>query len=108
MNLDQSTRFYLHLKQSSCVELVAALLAAAVTYARLRTDWALSSVELRKEMDATRTRAHNAFIDCCNIMSLSMAKAGEDIEWRRELGDDRKMIGDFACLLHCVLGIQAR
>ena len=37
-----------------------------------------------------------------------MAKVGEDIEWRREVGDDRKTIGDFACLLHCVLGIQAR
>ena len=108
MNLDQATRVYMHLKQSACADLVDALFAAAVTYARLRTDWVLSPIERRKELDAMRTRAHNAFIDCCNILSRNMAKAGENIEWRREVGDERKMIGDLACLLHCVMGVQVR
>ena len=53
MNLDQVTRVYLHLRQSTCASLVEALFVAAVTYARLRTDWALATIERRKEMDAT-------------------------------------------------------
>lgn len=36
-----------------------------------------------------------------------MANNGEDITWRKTLGDDRKIIGDFACYVHCILGIQA-
>ena len=59
-------------------------------------------------MDPERTRAHNALIDCCNILSRNMRTAGEDNSWRVALGDDRKAIGDFACLLHCLLGISAR
>jgi hypothetical protein len=37
-----------------------------------------------------------------------MAKAGLDNEWRRLLGDDRKVIGDFACFLVAHLGVLAR
>ncbi len=37
-----------------------------------------------------------------------MAKAGEDVAWRTVLGEDRKNIGDFACYLHCILGLRSR
>jgi len=37
-----------------------------------------------------------------------MGKAGEDNSWRMKLGDDRKDLGDFACYLHCLLGILSR
>jgi hypothetical protein len=37
-----------------------------------------------------------------------MKKVGQDIEWRRLLGNDRKEIGDFACFLVAHLGILAR
>jgi hypothetical protein len=59
-------------------------------------------------MDPSRTTAHNAFIDECNILSRAMAAAGESNGWRAEIGTDRKEIGDFACLLHAVIGIRAR
>jgi len=58
-------------------------------------------------MEAGRTAAHNALIDACNIMSRNMCETDEGIEWRRELGDERKRIGDFACWLHALLGIAA-
>jgi len=59
-------------------------------------------------MDQRRTLAHNAFIDACNIMSRNMGKNDEDNSWRAALGEDRKVIGDFACYIHCFLGLEAR
>jgi hypothetical protein len=59
-------------------------------------------------MDQRRTLAHNAFIDSVNIMSRNMDKENEDNLWRAVLGDDRKIIGDFACYVHMFLGLEAR
>jgi len=59
-------------------------------------------------MDEERTIAHNAFISACDVLSRNMKAAGEDIQWRFQIGNDRKSIGDFACLLHAVIGIKAR
>jgi len=81
---------------------------AAMTYAHLRAQWALAPSDERSEMDSARTAAHNALIDSCNILSRAMTRSGEDSSWRASLGDDRKVIGDFACHLHCLLAISAR
>lgn len=51
--------------------------------------------------------AHNALIDSTNILSRVMVKIGEDAAWRQKLGDDRKEIGDWACHVHALLGIEA-
>ena len=83
-------------------------MAAAVRYAGIRAKWCLESADGRRGMDTERTRAHDAFIDSCNILSRNQAKNGEDNTWRAKLGDDRKVIGDFACYVHCILGIGAR
>jgi len=84
------------------------LIQKAVKYARIRTDYQLAPSESTNEIGALRTKAHNAFIDSCNILSRNMADNDEDITWRKRLGDDRKIIGDFTCYVHCILGIQAR
>lgn len=84
------------------------ILAAAISYARIRADWSMASPETRIEMDGRRRAAHNALIDACNILSRAMHKLGKDIAWRRILGQDRKQIGDFACWLHAILGVRAR
>lgn len=84
------------------------LLIRVVQYARMRTDWDLASLDARVEMDRSRRVAHNALIDACNIMSRNMDKQGHSIAWRQRLGQNRKEIGDFACHLHCILGIRAR
>ena len=68
----------------------------------------VASLDQRKEMDQRRTLAHNSFIDACNIKSRNMGQNDEDNSWRAELGDDRKIIGDFACHIHCFLGIECR
>ncbi len=95
--------------QSGPVALAAAsMLDAAVRYARMRADWELAPQSARIDMDEQRTRAHDAFIDSCNILSRAMAKVEMSTTWREQLGDDRKLLGDFACFLHCALGVRAR
>lgn len=94
--------------ETSLKHLTDDLLRRAIRYAHLRAEWFLADLDTRKAMDTTRTRAHDAFIDACNILSREMGKAGEDNGWRRALGDDRQVIGDFACHLHCFVAIDAR
>jgi len=84
------------------------LFELAVRYSRIRVDWILSDNEQRLEMEDSRTRCHNAFIDACNILSRNMDNSGENAEWREKLGNDRKVIGDFACFIHYKLGIEAK
>jgi hypothetical protein len=108
MNLEDAADIYRAIQATRHTPLADDLLKAAVRYARIRADWALASGDEREAMDERRTSAHNAFIDCCNILSRNMARSGEDNAWRALLGDDRKILGDFACHLHCVLGLQAR
>lgn len=88
--------------------LVRTLERKAIDYAHYRAEWARASTEDRLEMDAARTRAHDAFIDAVNILSRAMVKSDEETKWRDTLGDDRKKIGDFACFLHLLLGLGAR
>ena len=80
----------------------------ATRYARIRVDWLRSDRETRNKMDAERTAAHNTFIDACDILSRQMNLRVLDISWRADLGENRKEIGDFACFIHCILGIEAR
>ena len=108
MTLDEASQIYSNIHSSQQKELVDELVEYAVRYAEIRVSWLLASNEARLEMDDARTRAHDAFIDACNILSRNMQSAGEDNSWRVNLGNVRKTIGDFACLLHCILGIQAR
>lgn len=84
------------------------LVEAAVRYAGRRVEWDLAAPADRAALDAGRTAAHDAFIDACSILSRAMAASGEDNSWRRAIGLERGEIGDFACLLHCVVGLRAR
>ena len=46
-----------------------------------------------------------------NILSRYLAAKGKDISWRGELGDEkenRKKIGDFACYVALMEGLDAR
>lgn len=108
MNLSEAIQIYETLSTSRYELLFKTMLKKAVRYSRLRVDWYLSGLEEKIEIDKERTLAHNAFIDSCNILSRNMGLAGEDVQWRHKIGEDRKELGDFACLLHAVLGIKAR
>ena len=108
MDHDMARRMYEAISQTQGQDLLRDLTIQAHRYSQLRVKCALATIDERREIDDERTRAHNAFIDQCNILSRNMGKAGEDNKWRRVLGDDRKEIGDFACHLVCIVGISAR
>jgi hypothetical protein len=100
--------FYLIFENSKLIDLKKSLYKNAISYAYLRSKWLSVDREEREAMHEERRSAHNVFIDACNIMSRNMIKSGEDASWRKELGDDRKVMGDFACYISFVLGIKAR
>lgn len=108
MNLSEAKEIFETIKLTKHTSLMGDLVVAAIRYARIRTDCAIANYEERKDIDAARTATHNVFIDCCNILSRNMGKSGEDNSWRVRLTENRKVIGDFACYLHCILGIQVR
>jgi hypothetical protein len=83
-------------------------LRLAVDYAHIRAEWALGSREDRAGRNVGRTAAHNAMIAACDALALAMDEAGEDGSWRPDVGSDRRDVGDFACQVHCLLGIAAR
>lgn len=105
---DTTALLYQRIADTSHPDLKRDLEIAAITYAHIRAVWELATSDERREMDAARTAAHNAFIDACNILSRAMARSGEDSSWRAALGDDRMVIGGFACHIHCLLAIGAR
>jgi hypothetical protein len=108
MTLNEAEQVYGAIKSSRWDSLIDDLNAAAVRYARIRTDWQLADQDRRRALDDERSRAHDVFIDCCHILARNMEKFGEDASWHDRIGSDRKSIGDFACLIHCLLGLQAR
>lgn len=109
MDLKEATAIHNHIKASKLTSLSDAMIKSAIRYASIRTDWYLSSVEQRIELDIERSAAHNVLISNCDILARNMLKAGEDNSWRHKIGGtDRKQIGDFACVLHAVIGIKAR
>ena len=108
MTVVDAENIFSEIRQTSHKRLADQLFKAAVRYAQLRAEWALVDDDRRAEMDNERTAAHDAFIDCCNILSRAMANSGEDNGWRASVGADRKEIGDFACHIHCLLGLSAR
>jgi len=108
MEIKEALEIFETFRNARHQKLVNALLISAVRYSRLRVDWYLSTLEQRNELEEERTRAHNAFISNCDILSRNMVEAGEDNLWRSRIGAERKSIGDFACMINAVMGIKAR
>jgi len=108
MNTQTAESIFEAINSSNFINLKNDLVDLAIDYARIRTDYYLLSQEERMEKETLRTRAHNAFIESCDILSRNMAKNGESVEWRIALGEERKYIGDFACYIHLFLGLRVR
>ena len=108
MNLQDTESTLKAIRATLAEDQVRSLLASAVRYAHIRAEFRLPRAEERSDRNSERTAAHNSFIDSCNAASRAMATKGADVEWRRALGHDRHVLGDFACMIHCVLGIEAR
>lgn len=108
MNYDAAKSIFKTTSSTRCQAQWRDMIDKAVIYFRIRVDWLLAEKEKQPEMGAERTAHHNAFIASCDTLATAMSAAGEDISWREQLGADRKVLGDFACFLHCILGQIAR
>jgi len=108
MTHEIATECWRQIEATQQKDLKIALVRLAINYSAHRVQWKLVGVDARIALSPARTAAHNAFIDACNILSRSMLKAGEGNDWRNQLGQDRKEIGDFACFIVLFLGIAAR
>lgn len=108
MDFKEAEQILQIIRSSNLQGLSVLFLKSAVRYAQIRVDWYFADQEERIELDKERTRAHEALISNCNALARNMKVSGEDDSWRKRLGDDRKRIGDFACYIHAIIGIDAR
>jgi hypothetical protein len=108
MELKEAAQIFETLKGSKHIELFNTLMERAVIYSRIRVDWYYAQMHEQIKMDFDRTTAHDEFILSCAALHQKMRESGEDTNWRVKIGSDRKSIGDFACLLHAVIGFLAR
>ena len=106
--IDTARSAYSLVRQSKHEDQVLKLYKSAIRYANLRSEYVLLSIDEKAEMELSRSSAHNSFIDQCNILSRLMAQSDEDNSWRGSLGQDRKVIGDFACYIVLFLSLNAR
>lgn len=99
---------------TEALELYDELMKVATSYAAIRANWLLLSREEKSEQDSGRTSCHNSVITHFNMLVRYLKQQGKAAAWRDELGYEednpynRKAIGDFACYLAFVNGINAR
>jgi|GEM_PF-331448 len=108
MDLVGAQKIFETLQSSKHTQLFDTLVERAVIYSRIRVDWYYAALDEQFDLDVDRTIAHDEFISSCMMLSKKMKETGEDSKWRLAIGKDRKSNGDFACLLHAVIGIRAR
>ena len=84
------------------------MIQRATQYAAIRASWWQMSREERMEEDAHRTMVHNSVISSLNIIADIERGLGREAAWRDKLGDDRKVLGDFACYIALFWGLNAR
>ncbi|NVO03755.1 MAG: hypothetical protein HXX09_13745 [Bacteroidetes bacterium] len=108
MDYEKAKVAFKSINESKLTDLKYQLFKAAIRYANIRAEWIFLDLEQRKDQDPERTAAHNRFIDSCNIIARNMKNTNEDISWAEILKQDRKDIGDFACFITAIIGIQNR
>jgi hypothetical protein len=108
MNLHAAQQIFEKIETSQLADLKRDLYRAAQRYTGMRVEWRLTTPDERFQMDAARTRAHDALIDTFNIFSREQIKCGEDNSWRKALGQERKSLGDMAAYIFLFLALSAR
>jgi hypothetical protein len=107
MNYEKAISLLSGIESSKLTDLKKALYKSAIDYAKIRMDY-YEDIPGRSALEQQRTSSHNVFIDHCNILSRNMIKNGEDASWRKDLGSDRKEIGDFACYIALFKSLEVR
>jgi hypothetical protein len=108
MELKEALQIFETLKGTKHNQAFEWMVKSAVRYAGIRVEWYFAKMAEQSIMEDERTIAHDAFIHSCDVLSIKMIENGESTAWRIAIGSDRKSIGDFACLVHAIIGIKAR
>jgi len=110
MKLDYQTalKAFTTVQNSKLGETRKSLYKAAVHYATIRAEWEFLDNEDRMDQDPGRTATHNRFIDCCNTFVREQSRIGVDNTWYSTINHDLQLISDWACYLHCFIGIDNR
>lgn len=108
LTFEKANKIYDSIEASTLTCLKTDLYKKAIRYANIRAAWEFYTTDEKREKDHLRTSAHNVFIGCCNIFSRNQNKIDEDNSWRKELGNNRIRIGDFACYIHLIVSIKNR
>ena len=93
---------------AACRELIDRFLKCAVDYVRIRNGWNQKSLAEKGQADAERTCCHNLVISAKNKLSVYMYEHKLGNDWDDWLGEERKRIGDFACYVVLLQGLEAR
>jgi hypothetical protein len=107
MNYEKAIHLLSEIESSKFSDLKTNLYSAAINYAKIRMDY-YDDIFERPALEKQRTLSHDVFIDTCNILSRNMLKNEEDASWRKDLGFDRKEIGDFACFIALLKSLEVR
>ncbi|MBE6821577.1 hypothetical protein [Caproiciproducens sp. LBM24188] len=89
-------------------QLYLSVLECAVDYAQVRARWLFLTPVERSEADRRRTIQHDAFISSLNVLARYATKNDYATDWVKVLECDRKEIGDFACYIACIIGLESR
>lgn len=96
------------------IELYDEIVEKACEYAEIRAKWTLMDKEWKMDAEPGRTAKHNSVIIKFNQLARYLKMQGKEAAWRDMLGyeeDDRynrKTIGDMACFLTYIYGINGR
>lgn len=75
-------------------------------YADLRAHWKITPKPQRN--NDQRTVKHDNVIASLDQLAECMKEQNLNADWREELGNQRKRIGDFACYVSLIYGLFAR
>jgi hypothetical protein len=107
MDYEMALQMYRIIRGTKAIEEWNEAVDVGVRYAQARVEYLRADVEQKRWLGPDRAATHNAFIMACDILSRRMREHGEDATWRTLLGSDRRRLGDFACYIHCILGLSA-
>ena len=96
------------------IELYDELLQKAIQYTSIRAQWTYKDREWKINEDSGRTKLHDSLIVKFNQLARYLKTLGKEASWRDELGYIetnpycRKVIGDMACFITYVHGVNGR
>lgn len=98
----------MNFKDDDCKDLWDSLMENIIKYVNIRSKCLIISQTERLESDKGRTDTHNSLISCFNALQRYIQINKGNNNWRNELGQERKRIGDFACYIAYVYSLNSR